>query len=138
MSMSVAKMENTVSQLARHSVSHEDATVAALARDPVFASEYLNEVILDGDQQEFMLAMRRMAAASGGVSAIAQKAGLNAKTLYRTLSQTGNPELKSLSATLAAMGLQLAVRPLLTPMKGVSRKRARLGSRVAADAAITL
>jgi DNA-binding phage protein len=31
---------------------------------------------------------------------------------HRTLSQTGNPELRSLTALLHAMGMQLAVRPL--------------------------
>ena len=34
---------------------------------------------------------------------------LNATQLYRTLSEEGNPELKSLTAVLKAMGLRLAV-----------------------------
>jgi DNA-binding phage protein len=39
------------------------------------------------------------------VSEIAQQAELNAKSLYRTLSPKGNPELRSLTAILKAMGL---------------------------------
>jgi DNA-binding phage protein len=37
---------------------------------------------------------------------------LNAKTLYRTLSAHGNPEMKSLMAILKAMGMRLAVEPI--------------------------
>jgi len=32
--------------------------------------------------------------------------------LYRTLSEKGNPELKTLSAILKAMGMRLAIQPL--------------------------
>ncbi|MDP1957628.1 MAG: hypothetical protein Q8J75_05590 [Rhodocyclaceae bacterium] len=37
---------------------------------------------------------------------------MNAHTLYRTLSEQGNPELKTLSAILKAMGMRLAVQPI--------------------------
>ena len=33
-------------------ISHEDATVAALKRDPKFAIEYLNAVLADGNRKE--------------------------------------------------------------------------------------
>jgi DNA-binding phage protein len=46
------------------------------------------------------------------MSKLAEKAELNVNTLYRTLSEKGNPELKSLRALLGAMGMQLTVRPL--------------------------
>ena len=57
-------------------------------------------------------ALRRLSKAFGGVQKLAADAELNATTLYRTLSPQGNPELKSLTALLRAMGMQLAVRPL--------------------------
>jgi DNA-binding phage protein len=53
-----------------------------------------------------------MANAFGGVTKLAEKAELNATSLYRTLSQKGNPELKSLTALLKVMGMRLAVQPL--------------------------
>jgi DNA-binding phage protein len=59
-----------------------------------------------------MLALRRLSQAFGGVSKLAKAANLNATTLYRTLSPKGNPELKSLTILLRALGMQLAVRPL--------------------------
>lgn len=92
--------------------SHEAATVESFRRDPRFAAEYLNAVLADGDQEEIMLALRRLSNACGGVQKLAKEADLNATTLYRTLSPKGNPELKSLTALLRALGMQLAVRPL--------------------------
>lgn len=93
------------------SQSHEDATVASLRRDRKYAASYLDQVLADGDQEELMLALRRLAEAFGGVSGLAQQAGLNATTLYRTLSGQGNPELRTLRALLAAMGLRLSIAP---------------------------
>ena len=49
--------------------------------------------------------------AFGGVPGLAQQAGLNATTLYRTLSGNGNPELRTLRALLDAMGLRLSIAP---------------------------
>ena len=92
--------------------SHEEATVESFRKDPAFAAEYLNTILEDGDQEELMLALRRMSKAFGGVPKLAEEAQLNANTLYRTLSPKGNPELKSLRALLRAMGMQLTVRPL--------------------------
>ena len=96
----------------RASRSHEQATVESFRKDPRFATEYLNAILEDGDQEELMLALRRIAEAFGGVPQLARNARLNANTLYRTLSSRGNPELKSLRAVLRAMGMQLTVRPL--------------------------
>jgi probable addiction module antidote protein len=92
--------------------SHEEATIESFRKDPAFAAEYLSAVLEDGDQEELMLALRRMSKAFGGVTKLAEEAELNVNTLYRTLSPKGNPELKSLRSLLRAMGMQLAVRPL--------------------------
>jgi probable addiction module antidote protein len=92
--------------------SHERATIESFRRNPQFAAEYLNAVLEDGDQDELMVALRRVATAFGGVGQVAAAADLNATTLYRTLSRRGNPELKSLTAILKAMGLRIAVQPL--------------------------
>ena len=91
---------------------HDEATVESLRKDPKFAVEYLNAVLQDGDEQELMVAMRRIADAMGGVPQLANKTKLNATTLYRTLSKKGNPELKSMTSMLKAMGLRLAVEPI--------------------------
>jgi probable addiction module antidote protein len=92
--------------------SHEDATIESFRKDPNFAAEYLNAILEDGDQDELMLALRRMSKAFGGMQELAGKAKLNVNSLYRTLSPRGNPELKSLRALLRAMGMQLRIQPV--------------------------
>lgn len=92
-------------------ISHEEATIKSLREDPEYAAEYLNAVLEDGSQEELMLALRRLASAFG-MKEVADQARLNPKTLYRTLSPAGNPELKSFQAILAAMGLRLAITPM--------------------------
>jgi DNA-binding phage protein len=42
---------------------------------------------------------------------VAEDTALNANTLYRTLSPTGNPELRSLTKVLRAVGLKIAIEP---------------------------
>ena len=96
----------------RFSRSHEDATRESLRADPVFAARYLDSVLEDGNQEELMLAMRRLADAFGGVAGLAETADLNVTSLYRTLSPKGNPELRSMNALLKAMGMRLSIRPL--------------------------
>jgi DNA-binding phage protein len=46
--------------------------------------------------------------AFGGVQEVARQADVNAHTLYRTLSEKGNPELKTLSVIPKAMGVRRA------------------------------
>lgn len=92
--------------------SHDEALSESLRADPAFAAEYLNAIIEDGDQAELLIALRQVAEALGGMKQIADEAELNAKTIYRTLSPTGNPELKSFRKVLGAMGLRLAIEPL--------------------------
>jgi probable addiction module antidote protein len=93
-------------------VSGEDATIQMFRDDPDLAAEYLNQVLADGDQQELLLAMRYLANAFGGVVGVAKASQLNARTLYRTLSEHGNPELETFTSLLKAMGLRLAVAPI--------------------------
>lgn len=78
-------------------------------RDAGEAEEYLNAALEEGDHELFLLALRNVAEAQGGVAQLAEKAKLNRESLYRILSERGNPELKSLEALLHALGFRLAV-----------------------------
>jgi probable addiction module antidote protein len=90
---------------------YEDWLIERL-KHPEEAAAYVEAVIADGDQAAVMLALRQVAQAQGGVAAIARKANLTREATYRMLSSAGNPELKSLTALLAATGLRLAVKPV--------------------------
>lgn len=78
-------------------------------RDSVEAEEYLNAALEEDDPELFLLALRNVAEAQGGVAQLADKAKLNRESLYRMLSDRGNPEFRSLDALLHALGFRLAV-----------------------------
>src|SRR5262245_15967565 len=92
--------------------SHELATVESLGRDPAYAAQYLDSVLADGSQEEWLLALRRLSEAFSGVQRVATADKMNVTTLYRTLSADGNPELRSMNAMLKAMGMRLSVQPI--------------------------
>lgn len=72
---------------------------------------YIEAMLEDGDTRAIPIALRTVADALGGMAALAEKTGLSRETLYRTLSEKGNPRLDTLSAILAAFGLRLSVQP---------------------------
>jgi len=92
--------------------SHDDSMEEIYRADPEYALEMINALLEDGEQQEILIILRQMTKAFGGVTAVAERAGLNPTQLYRTLSAEGNPSLSSLKAVLKAMGLRLAVAPM--------------------------
>lgn len=81
-------------------------------RDPEFAAKYLNAVLNDGSRAEFLVALRYLTMAFGGVPRVAQKTRLNATTLYRTLSPEGNPGLESFMEILKAVNMRISIEPV--------------------------
>ena len=73
------------------------------------AEEYLNAALEEEDPELFLLALRNVAEAQGGVAQLAEKTKLNRESLYKMLSERGNPEFRSLDALLHALGFRLAV-----------------------------
>jgi probable addiction module antidote protein len=91
---------------------HEDVMVEEFRNDPAYAISLINAILADGaDQGELLVTLRQMSKAAGGIPLIAEKAQVNRSHLYRALSKGGNPEIRSLTAILKAMGLRLAVEP---------------------------
>lgn len=80
-------------------------------KDPVEAAAYLEAALEAGDREALLVAMRQVAAAHGGMAAIAQQTGLSRESLYRAFSKRGNPTVATLSSVLAATGLRLSVQP---------------------------
>ncbi|HEX7388830.1 MAG TPA: addiction module antidote protein [Acidiphilium sp.] len=99
--------------------SHDEAMAELFREDPATAAATLDAIFADGDQGELLVTLRQMAKAFGGIAAVARAADLNPTQLYRTLSEKGNPELRSLNAVLHSMGLRLAVEPLNRPVPHV-------------------
>lgn len=100
----------------KNTADYHEYLIASL-RDPQEAIAYLRvaleEYEQDGDNEVFLLALRNVAEARGGISMLAKKTHLNRQNLYRTLSGKGNPTFQTLDAILHALGFRLSVEPLL-------------------------
>ncbi|HZT04669.1 MAG TPA: addiction module antidote protein [Steroidobacteraceae bacterium] len=73
-----------------------------------FAVAYLNAMLEDAAPEELTAALGRIARAAGGPK-LAEKVELSADSLYRTLCRRGNPELRSATVLLKAMGMRLVL-----------------------------
>lgn len=89
-------------------------------RDPQEAREYLRvsleEYEQDGNLEAFLLALRSVVEAQGGMTEFARKTSLNRQSLYKTLSKQGNPRLQTLHTILHALGLKLSIEPMRSPL----------------------
>ena len=83
--------------------SHDAAMAEAFRNDPSYAAELLSDILADGPsaRPEFLITLRQIAKAFGGVPALAEAANLNPTSLYRMLSPSGNPTLESIINSLA-------------------------------------
>lgn len=79
-------------------------------RDRDQTAHYLNACLEDEDPRVFLLALRDVADARGGIRALSRETRLNRESLYRMLSRSGDPSLDSLAAVLHSFGLRLAVQ----------------------------
>jgi probable addiction module antidote protein len=96
--------------MAKKVTSYQEDLIESL-KDPREAAAYLNAAMEEDDRAVFLLALRNVAEAHGGMSSVAEKARLNRENLYRMLSDKGNPEIKSVLCLLQSMGLRLSVEP---------------------------
>jgi probable addiction module antidote protein len=74
--------------------------------DPEQAAEYLTACYEEGPEV-FLVGLRDVVQAQGGVARAAQISKLNRESLYRLISPDGNPRLSSLDAVLTALGLKV-------------------------------
>ncbi len=91
---------------------HSEAVIELLKDDPALADEYLAVALEEADQpggQEALLMALRHVAEAQGMAQVAERAGMQRESLYRTLSPRGNPTLKTLLAVLSGAGLRLSV-----------------------------
>ena len=86
-------------------------TLQETLSDPAEAAAYLNAALEENDPGIFLLALKDITDVHGGMAKIAREANLNRESMYRMLSENGNPRINSLSSLLHALGLRLAVAP---------------------------
>lgn len=70
--------------------------------------EYLNQVIVDGDDAELATALGHIARAKG-MAEIAQLSGIARESLYKALKPNTKPRFDTVSKVLNALGLKIMV-----------------------------
>jgi probable addiction module antidote protein len=86
------------------SVSHEEAIIRRLRKDPDFAAEYLKAALEDDGKPRVLLIALRHVAQAQGIAKVARAAGIERESLCRALSVHGNPRLSTLFAVTKAIG----------------------------------
>jgi len=94
--------------------SYQDFLLSHL-KDKDKAVAYLNDA-LEHDlkfekpsEQIFLIALRNVILAQGGISSLSKKTGLGRESLYKTLSATCNPKLNTLLLIFKALGLKITI-----------------------------
>jgi probable addiction module antidote protein len=85
---------------------YREALLEDLA-DPEAAKHYLNAVLAEYPEG-FLKALRNVAQARQ-MGKVAEEAGVQRESLYRALSDEGNPTLETLTSVLAAVGLKISI-----------------------------
>jgi probable addiction module antidote protein len=78
--------------------------------DLEYATGYLTACFEQGEA-EFLLGLRDVVEAHGGIGQLAKAAKLNRESLYEVLSKDGNPTLSTLASILSALGIHLQFTP---------------------------
>jgi probable addiction module antidote protein len=77
-------------------------------QDPEFIEGYLQEALTDGIPS-FLVALSDVAKANQGMGQLSIDSNLSRESLYKTLSENGNPHLTTIDRVLNSLGMQLAV-----------------------------
>jgi probable addiction module antidote protein len=78
------------------------------SEEAIFA--YIEAAFEDGDPDLIKTALGNIARARG-MTAIAKEAGVTRETLYKALSEEGDPRLSTLIGVINAMGFRLSIAP---------------------------
>ncbi len=92
-------------------VSHHDWLIKRLKADPEEASGYLNAALEAGDKKAFLMALRNVIEARGGMTRIARASKINRVSLYKMLSGKGNPGFLNILVLLQHAGICLHASP---------------------------
>lgn len=95
--------------------NYRDVLIERFRDDPEEAHAYLQVALEafeeDGDSEHLLLALRTVAEAQGGVPELARRIGMRKMTLYKALSEKGNPTLSTIYAILRGLGYRLMLAP---------------------------
>ncbi len=91
-------------------VDHYEFLIKQL-KDPEEASAYLNAALEAGDKRAFLMALRNVLEAQGGMTKISGRAKINRVSLYKMLSKNGNPAFENIFNILQTIGIRFQLVP---------------------------
>ncbi len=101
-------------KILHNTVDYNSDLITSL-KDPEEAYGYLQvaleEYQEDNNLEAFLVALKNVASAQGGMSKLAKATKLNRQNLYRILSEKGNPRLDNFGTILKGLGFKLSIEP---------------------------
>ena len=82
--------------------------IAAHLQTDADIQDFLKEVVETGDSSDFLHALN-IAARAKGMADIAKQIGVSRASLYKSLSENGNPRFDTVSKVCQALGVKLSV-----------------------------
>lgn len=93
-------------------VSHKSFKLNRL-KDPDYAQGYLNaalgEYFVDKNNKAFLVALKDVAAAQQNMTELSKTTNKNRQSLYKSLSERGNPTFETLTVVLKSLGFKLVI-----------------------------
>ena len=87
----------------------EESSLFEELNDPEFAAGYLEEILEEDDLEGFLIALKNIAKVNGGIGQLSETTGFGRESMYKTLSEAGNPQFSTLQAILKALGLRFSI-----------------------------
>jgi probable addiction module antidote protein len=84
-----------------------DEWLSIKLKDADFAAEFLNAASQDGDPKIYLIALRKVVEARGGMAFIAEKGELSRETLYRTHQELHRKVLSRMSERAKAIEVDI-------------------------------
>ena len=95
---------------------HRDVVIEKLKDDVEYRNMYMQIAIEDYQEdknmQALLLSLRYVAEALGGVPELSRKTKLGKTSLYKALSENGNPRLDTIYTILGGLGYRMQVVPI--------------------------
>ena len=79
--------------------------------NPEFVSDYLQDALEEGGIPLFLITLRQVVQHQKGLTKASQETGLGRESLYKTLSEQGNPHLSTIEKILKTVGMKITVNP---------------------------
>ena len=84
--------------------------IADYIDSPEMITEYLNVVLAEGNESDFIVALGNIAK-SKGMSKIANETGLSRPSLYKALSDGSKPQFETIIKVLHSIGYRMQIHP---------------------------